>query len=94
MYGDAEGWSGDIDKILIFHFVDGTGAVDEQRAVFGKYVNAYAQFYNNSRLDLENSEVPLYEQDLEIRDFLLKSRKDKPSKELKPCLLYISNAEP
>ena len=39
-----------MEDIVIFHFVDGTGGVDEERAVNKRYVNAYDMFYKNEDL--------------------------------------------
>lgn len=59
---------------MVFHFVDGTGKVDEERAVKKRYVNAYDVFYRNPKIDLTNTRVPLHVQDPDIESFLLDSR--------------------
>ncbi|CAD7930514.1 unnamed protein product [Amoebophrya sp. A25] len=93
-YGDAEGWFGDVEKIKVFHYVDGTGGVDENLAVNKKYVNAFEVFYDNDKLNLADGTLRLHIQDRGIADFLLRSRhrqKEYP-KELKRCVLFISEA--
>eukprot|EP00392_Amoebophrya_sp_AT5.2_P000764 g765.t1 len=95
VYGDAEGWFGEMEKIKIFHFVDGTGGVDESLAVNKKYVNAFDVFYDNDKIDLEDAKTPLHEQDAGIGEFLLRSRHQKPFEgELKACMLYLSTEAP
>ena len=119
VYGTAEGWHGKVEDIVIFHFVDGTGGVDEERAVNKRYVNAYDMFYKNEELlkcsdshygsvdegdppvatpygnctgPLTNASSGLFDQVDGIREFLLRSRWEKPPDEnnLQECVLYIS----
>ncbi|CAD7934707.1 unnamed protein product [Amoebophrya sp. A120] len=97
VYGDAEGWYGAIENIVIFHFVDGTGGVDETLAVQGRYVNAFDVFYDNENLDLLDPQTPLHVQDQSggLAQFLLRSRHAKPpERPLKQCVLYISTEDP
>lgn len=94
VYGIAEGWAGSIDNIVLFHFVDGTGGVDAEKAVNKRYVNAYEVFYNNANLDLSDVTVPLHEQDENVKEFILRSRWEKKPEKLQKCVLYVSTSAP
>ena len=62
----VEGWTGDISEIVVYHFLDGGGAVDRSIAVQGEYVNYFDLFYANEALNLSDVAVPLWEQDLSL----------------------------
>eukprot|EP00928_Gymnodinium_smaydae_P080191 TRINITY_DN6393_c0_g1_i2.p1 TRINITY_DN6393_c0_g1~~TRINITY_DN6393_c0_g1_i2.p1 ORF type:complete len:593 (-),score=105.38 TRINITY_DN6393_c0_g1_i2:39-1817(-) len=83
----VEGWTGRLDGILIFHFLDGTGGVDPERAVEGRYLNLYDLFYDNPRVDLEDLATPLWVQDQRIERVLLRSRLPAVPATLIPCML-------
>ncbi|CAE7944765.1 unnamed protein product [Symbiodinium sp. KB8] len=83
--GDVQGWTGDIDKIIIFHFLDSTGDVNHEFALKGGYVNLFDAFYDNPQLNLSDVDKPLYEQDHQIRALLMESRQLPPTR-LWPCL--------
>ncbi|CAK0854315.1 unnamed protein product [Prorocentrum cordatum] len=85
---DVEGWTGDMDDIVVFHFLDGTGGVDITRAVAGEYINLYDLFYANPELDLADTKVPLWKQDPRVEASLLRSRRPSPPSSLYPCMLY------
>ncbi|CAE7237959.1 unnamed protein product, partial [Symbiodinium pilosum] len=34
-----QGWTGDMEKIVIYHFLDGLGGVDPEIAVTGEYMD-------------------------------------------------------
>ena len=46
----VEGWTGDISDIVVYHFLDGGGAVDPSIAVQGDYFNYFDLFYANEAL--------------------------------------------
>merc|ERR1712151_1387033 len=83
----VEGWTGDLDRIVVFHFLDGTGGVDPERAIEGRYLNLYDLFYDNPRLDLKDVGRPLWLQDDRVERVLLRSRLQSPPTELIPCML-------
>eukprot|EP00913_Durusdinium_trenchii_P019970 g18769.t1 len=67
IYGEATGWTGDEDRIVIYHYLDGTGAVDPAIAVRG-YVNLFDLFYANDKLNLSDPVTPLYLQEPLLRE--------------------------
>mmetsp|Transcript_130629 Transcript_130629/g.418882 ORF Transcript_130629/g.418882 Transcript_130629/m.418882 type:complete len:582 (-) Transcript_130629:102-1847(-) len=75
---EAQGWTGDMEGIVIYHFLDGIGGVDENQAVQGKYVNLYDLFYDNLALNLSDTSRPLWVQDPLIQQHLLWSRQPAP----------------
>ncbi|CAE6921010.1 hypothetical protein AK812_SmicGene3321 [Symbiodinium microadriaticum] len=83
--GDVQGWTGDIDKIIIFHFLDSTGDVNPEFALKGGYVNLFDAFYDYPELNLSDVDKPLYEQDHQVRALLMESRQFPPTR-LSPCL--------
>lgn len=83
----VEGWVGNLEDILIFHFLDGTGGVDPDLAIQGKYVNLYELFYENPELDLANGTWPLWEQDPRVELALLRSRLPEAPAQLLPCAM-------
>eukprot|EP00415_Alexandrium_ostenfeldii_P001831 UN1831 len=85
---EVEGWTGDIDKIIVYHFLDGTGGVDPTRAVAGQYTNLYDLFYANPALNLSDVSVPLWKQDEMVERALFWSRRPKLPGRLHPCMLY------
>lgn len=89
---EVEGWTGNIDDIVIYHFLDGTGGVDTSRAVAGQYINLYDLFFSNPSLDLGDPSRPLWEQDQRVEAALLRSRQPSPPKKLYPCMLYPDTA--
>lgn len=86
-HADVEGWTGEMENIAIYHFLDGTGGADENRAVYGRYVNLYDLFYANDRLNLSDTSVPLWVQDKEVEEALLRSRRPSPPETLYPCMM-------
>ncbi|CAJ1437825.1 unnamed protein product [Effrenium voratum] len=72
--GDVQGWTGDLENIIIYHFLDASGAVDTKFAVAGRYVNLFDLFYANPKLDLADATTPLFQQDPQVQDELLGSR--------------------
>eukprot|EP00931_Biecheleriopsis_adriatica_P045855 TRINITY_DN26279_c0_g1_i1.p1 TRINITY_DN26279_c0_g1~~TRINITY_DN26279_c0_g1_i1.p1 ORF type:complete len:722 (-),score=141.28 TRINITY_DN26279_c0_g1_i1:120-2258(-) len=83
----VEGWTGNLEGIVVFHFLDGTGGVDEERAVEGRYLNLYDLFYDNPKLDLTNLDVPLWVQDPRVEQVLMRSRNSEVPQELQKCVL-------
>ncbi|CAJ1328910.1 unnamed protein product, partial [Effrenium voratum] len=72
--GDVQGWTGDLENIIVYHFLDASGAVDSKFAVAGRYVNLFDLFYANPKLDLADATTPLFQQDPQVQDELLGSR--------------------
>lgn len=83
----VEGWVGRMEDIIVYHFLDGTGGVDPERALEGQYVNLYDLFFKNPRLDLTNKDVPLWEQDSRVESALLRSRLPEVPSKLVPCAM-------
>jgi len=83
----VEGWTGNLEDMVIYHFLDGTGGVDAGKAEAGRYVNLYDLFYANPSLDLANAVVPLWVQDPEVERHLLSTRLPGPPTSLQPCAL-------
>jgi len=86
----VEGWTGELEGIAIFHFLDGTGGVDPDRAIEGKYLNLYDLFYDNPLVDLNDITQPLWRQDPRIERALLRSRLPAPPSKLLRCMLMDS----
>lgn len=94
VYGQAaQGWTGNIDRIVIFHFLDGIGGVDES-SVQGQYVNLYDLFYKNPSLNLSDTSRPLWEQDEGVRRQLLRSRQLAIPNFVPPCTAIEFEAWP
>lgn len=89
---ETEGWTGDMDDILIYHFLDGTGGVDKARAVSGEYLNLYDLFYANDALNLSDTLTPLWRQDARVELSLWRSWKPNPPDALLPCMLLPSSS--
>merc|ERR1711920_923144 len=85
---EVEGWTGNIDDIVIYHFLDGTGGVDPKKAVAGEYINLYDLFFANPNLKLEDSHTPLWKQDKRVEEFVMRSRQPSAPAKLYPCMLY------
>merc|ERR1712203_393397 len=85
---EVEGWTGNIEDIVIYHFLDGTGGVDPTRAVAGQYINLYDLFFANPSLDLLDTGAPLWVQDQRVEATLLRSRQPSPPEKIYPCMLY------
>lgn len=81
----VEGWTGRIEDIVIYHFLDGGGGVDSESAILGRHANLYDMFYANPKLDLGNTIVPLWQQDEDIERHLLSTRLASPPGVLTPC---------
>ena len=89
-----QGWTGDLQKILIYHFLDGLGAVDPELAVTGEYTDLFTLFYQNPLLNLGDTQTPLYEQDARVRKQLLFTRQPTPPSQLQACGHYETSAYP
>eukprot|EP00746_Dinoflagellata_sp_MGD_P055519 gnl/MRDRNA2_/MRDRNA2_24148_c0_seq1.p1 gnl/MRDRNA2_/MRDRNA2_24148_c0~~gnl/MRDRNA2_/MRDRNA2_24148_c0_seq1.p1 ORF type:complete len:337 (-),score=55.10 gnl/MRDRNA2_/MRDRNA2_24148_c0_seq1:66-1031(-) len=88
-----EGWTGKLEEIVIFHFLDGTGGVDTDHAIDGKYVNLYDLFYDNPLVDLMDISRPLWAQDERIERALLRSRLPNPPARLAPCRILDNHVQ-
>lgn len=84
---EVEGWTGNLDDIVVFHFLDGTGGVDPEKAVRGEYANLYDLFYANNNLNLSDASVPLWKQDKHVENVILFSRKPAVPQSLYSCTL-------
>lgn len=89
-----QGWTGDLQKILIYHFLDGLGAVDPELAVTGEYTDLFTLFYQNPLLNLGDTQTPLHEQDASVRKQLLFTRQPAPPSQLQACGHYETSAYP
>ncbi|CAE6939217.1 unnamed protein product [Symbiodinium natans] len=89
-----QGWTGDLQKVVIYHFLDGLGVVDPELAVAGEYMDLFALFYQNPALNLEDTRTPLYDQDERVRKQLLFARQPTPPAQLQPCGHYEVSAYP
>jgi len=47
--GVAEGWVGNLDEIVVFHFADGTGGVDSAWAEAGQYLDLFQVFFGDDQ---------------------------------------------
>lgn len=89
---EVEGWTGNLEDIVLYHFLDGTGGADADRAVFGKYVNLYELFYANPALDLRNADSPLWVQDARVKEQLMSGRRSEAPSVLVPCTMLPIDA--
>eukprot|EP00927_Polykrikos_kofoidii_P010110 TRINITY_DN14281_c1_g1_i2.p1 TRINITY_DN14281_c1_g1~~TRINITY_DN14281_c1_g1_i2.p1 ORF type:complete len:786 (+),score=105.69 TRINITY_DN14281_c1_g1_i2:83-2440(+) len=89
----VEGWTGRLEEIVIYHFLDGTGGVDESTAVEGRYVNLYDLFYANPTLNLSDIKEPLWLQDPRVEHALLKAHHQDPPAEVQRCSLWASREQ-
>eukprot|EP00927_Polykrikos_kofoidii_P010109 TRINITY_DN14281_c1_g1_i1.p1 TRINITY_DN14281_c1_g1~~TRINITY_DN14281_c1_g1_i1.p1 ORF type:complete len:746 (+),score=101.77 TRINITY_DN14281_c1_g1_i1:200-2239(+) len=89
----VEGWTGRLEEIVIYHFLDGTGGVDESTSVEGRYVNLYDLFYANPALNLSDIKEPLWLQDPRVERALLKSYHPDPPAEVERCSLWASREQ-
>jgi len=90
----VEGWTGNMEDIVIYHFLDGNGGANAATAVAGKYVNLFEAFYSNSNLDLADLSRPLWEQDEDVKHILLQSRNPGPPAEIMGCYLLPDGDDP
>lgn len=93
-FRDIEGWTGDIRNILVFHFLDGSGHVDDDRAQIGRYVNQFELFYANPQVDLSDVRRPLWEQDASIHRWLMRSWHSDAPRVLRSCETIDSGGMP
>eukprot|EP00930_Biecheleria_cincta_P081535 TRINITY_DN7060_c0_g1_i1.p1 TRINITY_DN7060_c0_g1~~TRINITY_DN7060_c0_g1_i1.p1 ORF type:complete len:729 (+),score=113.78 TRINITY_DN7060_c0_g1_i1:141-2327(+) len=91
---ELQGWTGELENIIIYHFLDGAGGVEQNYAVEGRYVNLFELFYDNSKLNLDDIRLPLYEQDEEVRQQLMSTRQETAPVELRACSAIEESAEP
>lgn len=82
----VEGWYGELDEIVTYHFLD-AGGVDPSAALAGKYINLYEMFYLNEKVDVANLEVPVWEQDPQLKEVMMLARHSKPPAALHTCKL-------
>eukprot|EP00929_Paragymnodinium_shiwhaense_P054268 TRINITY_DN27189_c0_g1_i3.p1 TRINITY_DN27189_c0_g1~~TRINITY_DN27189_c0_g1_i3.p1 ORF type:complete len:712 (-),score=133.75 TRINITY_DN27189_c0_g1_i3:452-2587(-) len=87
-----EGWTGRIEDIVIYHFLEGGGGVDQSAAFFGKHANLFDLFYANPKLDVRNIDIPLWVQDPDIETQLYSARLPAPIQRLAPCEPFSSLA--
>eukprot|EP00928_Gymnodinium_smaydae_P020370 TRINITY_DN17872_c1_g2_i1.p1 TRINITY_DN17872_c1_g2~~TRINITY_DN17872_c1_g2_i1.p1 ORF type:complete len:839 (+),score=176.02 TRINITY_DN17872_c1_g2_i1:87-2603(+) len=80
-----EGWTGLLEDVVVFHFLDGGGGVNADTALAGKYVNMFDLFYANPSLNLSSVSVPLWLQDDAVRRALLASWLPEAPKPLRHC---------
>ncbi|CAL1149766.1 unnamed protein product, partial [Cladocopium goreaui] len=81
-----EGWTGDLEEIVVFHFLDGSGSVEQNNSIRG-YKDLFEVFLSNPKVNLSDTRIPLYDQDPVVRSELLWSRHDAAPQELLKCRL-------
>lgn len=91
---ELQGWTGKLENIIIYHFLDGAGGVEQNYAVEGKYVNLFELFYANPKLNLDDTKLPLYEQDEQVKQQLLSTRQETVPAKLRACLAIEESAAP
>ncbi len=84
---EYDGWTGSIDKIVAYHFLDGQGGVSDSDAVNKGYVSNWEMFYTNPSIDL-NSHIPIYEQNTHLNSSIHSSRVPAVPQELNPCITW------
>merc|ERR1712217_941018 len=80
-----EGWTGEMERILVYHFLDGSGSVHPSLSYKGDYVNLFDLFYVNAKLNLSSADVDLWQQDDEVKQQLLFSRQPSAPESLHDC---------
>eukprot|EP00928_Gymnodinium_smaydae_P079346 TRINITY_DN63303_c0_g1_i1.p1 TRINITY_DN63303_c0_g1~~TRINITY_DN63303_c0_g1_i1.p1 ORF type:complete len:676 (+),score=80.47 TRINITY_DN63303_c0_g1_i1:93-2120(+) len=100
---NTTGWTGDLSDMFIFHFLHGDSEVNRGHSAYGWNARhgfladraILDVFYNQSDEDVYNKADPPHEQNAEIRDVLLSSRrKERPSEMLHCGVLQLNEYSP
>eukprot|EP00927_Polykrikos_kofoidii_P039125 TRINITY_DN33550_c0_g1_i1.p1 TRINITY_DN33550_c0_g1~~TRINITY_DN33550_c0_g1_i1.p1 ORF type:complete len:734 (-),score=97.40 TRINITY_DN33550_c0_g1_i1:59-2260(-) len=84
----VEGWTGSLEEIIIFHFLDAEGSSHSDSRK-GEYQNLFEVFFFNTNLDLADGHTPLWKQDPDVLEILLSSRHEEAPKKLFPCKSWL-----